>query len=382
MKILVLIHEFPPIGGGGGLIARDLAVGLVRGGHQVRVLTSNFENMAEKETVDGVEIVRLNVGRKEAFRADFKSMLLFVIKASLNGFFASGDFKPDLIHAHFAVPAGAAAFVLFMLKRIPYALTVHLGDIPGASPEKTGAWFKRIYPLTVPVWRMAAKIIAVSRFSRNLALRSYRVPIDVIPNGIDRAESGPRLPLKIGDSVQIVFAGRFVPQKNLDQILRTLSGLRDLQWRCILIGNGAEYEEISAKVNEEDLADRIELPGWVEPAQVVEIFRNSDILFLPSRTEGLPIVGIQAMSAGLALVLSNAGGNPEIVEDGANGYIKAPDDMAGFVDALRELMTDRNKLASFRKRSYELSERYDIEKVVDDYEAAFESIVAHANARR
>lgn len=378
MKILVLIHEFPPIGGGGGLIARDLAAGLVRSGHQVRVLTSNFEDMAEKETVDGVEIVRLNVGRKEAFRADFKSMLLFVVKAGLNGLFASGDFKPDLIHAHFAVPAGAAAFVLFVLKRIPYALTVHLGDIPGASPEKTGAWFKRIYPLTVPVWRMAAKIIAVSRFSRSLALRSYRVPIDVIPNGIDRAESGPRLPLKIGDPVQIVFAGRFVPQKNLDQILRTLSGLRGLQWRCVLIGNGAEYEEIRAKVNEEYLADRIELPGWVEPAQVVEIFRNSDILFLPSRTEGLPIVGIQAMAAGLALVLSNAGGNPEIVSIGENGYIADPEDTDGFKRALSELIQDREKLLAFKQKSLKLSAAYDIANVVEAYEKSFAEITRPA----
>ena len=184
--------------------------------------------------------------------------------------------------------------------------------------------------------------------------------------------------MKIGDPVQIVFAGRFVPQKNLDQILRTLSGLRGLQWRCVLIGNGAEYDEIRAKVNEEDLADRIELPGWVEPAQVVEIFRNSDILFLPSRTEGLPIVGIQAMAAGLALVLSNAGGNPEIVSIGENGYIADPEDTDGFKRALSELIQDREKLLAFKQKSLKLSAAYDIANVVEAYEKSFAEITRPA----
>lgn len=374
MKILVLIHEFPPIGGGGGLIARDLAAGLVRRGHQVRVVTSWFDSMPERETIDGVEIVRLNVGRKEAFRADFKSMLTFVMKAALYGVCASSDFKPDLIHAHFAVPAGAAAFAVSMIKRIPYAMTIHLGDIPGASPEKTGAWFKRIFPLTVPVWKKAAKIIAVSQFSRSLALRSYPVPIDVIPNGIDRGEAAPRPPVCVGNPVQIVFAGRFVPQKNLPQIVRTLAALRELPWRCVLIGNGAEYDAVLEAVEAEGLSERIDLPGWLEPAQVVEIFRNSDILFLPSRTEGLPIVGIQAMAAGLALVLSDAGGNPEIVAIGENGMICKPDDTEGFIRALSELIRDREKLQSYKKKSLELSAAYDIENVVEAYEKSFRGI--------
>lgn len=375
MNILILIHEWPPVGGGGGLIARDLAEGLVRRGHRVRVLTSGFGDLPKAETVNGVEIRRLNVGRSEAFRADFRSMGVFVAKAIRTGLFMGKDFKPDLVHAHFAVPAGAAAFALNRLKRIPYAITVHLGDIPGASPEKTGEWFKKIYPFTQAIWGLASKIIAVSHFSRSLAQQSYQMPMDVIPNGIDRTKVKPELPIMVHDPVRIVFAGRFVPQKNLIQILRTLNELKDLPWKASLIGDGAEMEDLRAKVQANGLEERIELPGWLEPAEVVERFQQSDVLFLPSKAEGLPIVGIQALATGLALVLSNAGGNPEIVEEGVNGYIKAPNDTAGFVEALRSLLTDPEKLAAFRKRSYELSERYDIEKVVDAYEAAFESIV-------
>ena len=162
----------------------------------------------------------------------------FVSASTRFGLFSGKDFRLDLIHAHFAVPAGAAAFAISRLKRIPYVITVHLGDIPGASPEKTGAWFKRIYPFTLPIWKKASKMIAVSQFSRSLALQSYRVPIDVIPNGIDRTKVRAKLPIAANDPVRIVFAGRFVPQKNLTQLLRTLDALRDESWECVLIGDG------------------------------------------------------------------------------------------------------------------------------------------------
>lgn len=382
MKLLVLIHEFPPIGGGGGMIARDLVGSLARRGHQLRVLTSGFgelpkwETLPESVTTPGtVEIVRLNVGRKEMFRADFRSMLAFVSASTRFGLFSGKDFRPDLIHAHFAVPAGAAAFAISRLERVPYVITVHLGDIPGASPEKTGAWFKRIYPFTLPIWKQASKIIAVSRFSRTLALRSYRVPIDVIPNGIDRTKAAARLPIAANDPVRIVFAGRFVPQKNLTQLLRTLEALRGEAWECVLIGDGEERAALSEKIRESGLSDRIQMTGWIEPERVIEIFRTSDILFLPSKAEGLPIVGIQALATGLALVLSNAGGNTDVVVPGRNGYVFDPDDTAGFAAAIRELIAEPAKLRAFKAASYELSESFDIETVTDAYENAFREVL-------
>ena len=104
------------------MIARDLIGSLAHRGHQLRVLTSGFgelperETLPESETAPGtVEIVRLDVGRKEMFRADFRSMLTFVTKAIRFSLFVGRDFRPDLIHAHFAVPAGAAAFAISRL---------------------------------------------------------------------------------------------------------------------------------------------------------------------------------------------------------------------------------------------------------------------------
>ena len=374
MKILVLIHEFPPVGGGGGPIARDLSLQWVKAGHQVRIVTARFGDLPYRENIEGLEVIRLDCHRTEAFRAKMKAMIGYIIAASKYCCFNCKDFQPDLIHVHFAVPNGPAAMLAAKKMNVPYVITAHLGDIPGASPEKTKKWFSYIQPFTPPIWKKAARVIAVSDFSKRMALNSYNVPIDVIPNGIDYEKiRNPRIePHK---TPQIVFAGRFVPQKNLQQIVKTLTLLKDLEWNAVLIGDGQDKEVLLDRVKAEGLEGRIEFPGWKTPEEVIDIFHHSDILFMPSLTEGLPVTGIQGMASGLALLLSNAGGNPEIIREGSNGFIHDPDDTEGFAGDLRTLLTDPELLLKMRKNSLEQAAAFDIRKTADDYLKVFEEVL-------
>ncbi len=375
MNILVLIHEFPPIGGGGGPIARDLSLQWVRSGHKVRVVTARFGDLPYRDVLDGLEVVRLDCGRTESFRAKMKAMIGYVTAATKYCCFHCKDFQPDLIHVHFAVPNGPAAMIASAKMKVPYVITAHLGDIPGASPEKTKKWFRYIQPLTPPIWKKAARVIAVSEYSRNMALKSYAVPIDVIPNGIDYEKiRNPQIVPH--ETPVIVFAGRFVPQKNLGQFIKTLVEVRDLNWQACLIGDGEDKEMLYSAVKSAGLEDRVSFPGWKKPEEVIEIFRKSDILFMPSLNEGLPVTGIQGMASGLALLLSNAGGNPEIISSGKNGYIHDPQDTAGFAADLRMLLTDGQKLLQMRKNSLEMAASFDIRKTAEDYLDVFQSVLS------
>lgn len=374
MNILVLIHEFPPIGGGGGPIARDLSLQWVKSGHQVRVVTARFGDLPHRENIDGLDVVRLDCHRTESFRAKMKAMIGYVSAASRYCLFDCKDFHPDLIHVHFAVPNGPAAMIAAKKMKVPYVITAHLGDIPGASPEKTKKWFQYIQPFTPPIWKNAARVIAVSEFSRAMALKSYNVPIDVIPNGIDYEKI--RNPEIVKHDVpEIVFAGRFVPQKNIAQIIRTLAEVRDLNWHATLIGDGQDKEMLMGLCEEKGLRDRIDFPGWKTPEEVISIFHHSDILFMPSRSEGLPVTGIQGMASGLALLLSNAGGNPEIISEGINGFIQDPDDIEIYANNLRLLLTDNDRLLNMRKASLELAASFDIRKTAADYLKVFQETI-------
>ncbi len=375
MNILVLIHEFPPIGGGGGPIARDLSMQWVKAGHRVRLVTARFGDLPAYENMNGLEVIRLDCHRKESFRAKMKAMIGYVTAASKYCCFDCRDFHPDLIHVHFAVPNGPAAMIASRKMKVPYVITAHLGDIPGASPEKTKKWFSYIQPFTPPIWKNAARVIAVSEYSRRMALNSYDVPIDVIPNGIDY-EKIRNDRIDPHDTPEIVFAGRFVPQKNLSQIIKTLAEVKDLNWHATLIGDGQDREMLTASANAAGITDRIAFPGWKTPEEVIGIFHQSDILFMPSRSEGLPVTGIQGMASGLALLLSSAGGNPEIITEGSNGFIHDPDDTDAFAADLRKLLTDRELLLKMRRSSLEQAASFDIHKTAEDYLKVFEEVLA------
>ncbi len=300
MKILVLTHEYPPIGGGGGMVAKDLAVGLAGKGHKVMILTTKIPNIPPDSSSDRVKVKRVETFRKRAFKASFVDMALYDLAVLWHGARIIKKWKPDLIHAHFAVPAGAVARILSRWFGIPYLLTAHLGDVPGAVPSKTDQWFRWILPFTHVIWRDAAVVVAVSEFTRNLAHKLYPVPIQVIHNGIgiDKINT-PTIDAGANRPVQLIFAARFAEQKNPSHLVQALAPLKELDWQCNMLGDGPLYDEVRKMVRNLGLEDKFNFAGWVTPEQVVAAFAENDILVLPSSSEGLSVVGVQALAMGL-----------------------------------------------------------------------------------
>jgi glycosyltransferase involved in cell wall biosynthesis len=377
MRLLILIHEYPPIGGGGGAAARDICRGLACRGHEVKVLTAHCKGLPSREMDENVEVIRLRSLRRQSFRAGLPEMAAFVLAGLWAGRRLIHTWQPDVIHAHFAVPAGAGAWGLSRLARIPYVLTAHLGDVPGGVPEKTGSWFRWLMPFTHRIWRDATRVVAVSGFTRDLALGHYHVPITVIPNGVELSALAP-LEIRLNDPPRIVFAGRFVGQKNPMQVPRVLATLKDLCWECLMLGDGALLEETRAEIGRLGLADRFTLPGWVTPQDVLDELLRADILFMPSRSEGLPVVGVQALAYGLALVVGRAGGFVDLVAQGKNGFIHDPDDTDGMSASLRALLADSSALRRARQNSLARAEAFDLVRVVDSYEEIFQSLTRPA----
>ncbi len=371
MRILVLTHEYPPIGGGGGQVALDICRGMVERGHEVQVLTAGLGDLARREMQEGVLVHHLPSGRSMPYKADLKAMAGFVLASFWSGLGLIRRWKPDLIHVHFAVPGGAAALLLSGLTGVPYVLTAHLGDVPGGVPEKTGKWFRWIYPFTPPIWKRASQVIAVSEFTRQLARQSYAVPIQVIPNGVDTQKLKPAI-IQAGDPPRLVFAGRFAAQKNLIQLVKILAGLNDLPWNCVLVGDGALRAEVEREIDEQGLRPRFTLTGWLTPAEVQEWFLKSDILFMPSLSEGLPVVGVQALSLGLAIVAGRVGGFIDLVEQGVNGFLFDTTRPEEGISCLRRLVSDRQALQAARQASRQMASKFDLKEIIDQYEKVFE----------
>ncbi len=370
MRILVLIHEFPPVGGGGGRVAEDLCSKLVKRGHEVKVLTTHIKGLPYKEERNGFHVVRFGSLRTQPYRASFLSMALYVLAGLWVGGRLIGSFKPDVIHAHFAVPAGALAWILSRITRIPYVLTVHLGDVPGGVPEKTDEWFRWVYPFTPNIWRTASEIVAVSEFTKQLALKKYKEKIQVVPNGVDLSTLMPNQ-IALNDPPRIVFAGRFMPQKNPLQFVQTLNELKELKWQCVMIGDGPLMQDVRCAIEDFGLADRFQFTGWIDPQDVLLWFDKSDILFMPSQAEGLPVVGVQGLAKGLAIVASRVGGFVDLVDQDKNGYLIQGTDVSSYSASLSRLLSDTDRLLSFRNASLEKARSFELDQIVKEYESIF-----------
>jgi len=361
-------------------VAQDICAGLVARGHEVRVLTCAIKGHAGQETIEGIQVYRLPTGRKQAFKAGLWDMLQYDLAAVVHGLRLIRRWKPDVMHIHFAVPAGLAGRLLSLLTGIPYVLTTHLGDVPGGVPDKTDGWFRWIDPFTPGIWRKARQVVAVSQFTRRLAESRYGITIRVIPNGVDTAAYDPGK-IQVHTPPRILFIGRVVQQKNPLQLVRALAGVRDLPWECVVVGDGPLMDDLRAEIAARGLENRFQLPGWLSQPEVDAWLKKSDLLFMPSFVEGMPMAGLLALSMGLAMVVSSAGGFTDLVageDEQANGYICPALDTASFSTALRALIADPNRLLSYRQVSRARSAAFDLGTVLTQYE----EVLRHAVEQR
>lgn len=369
MKILILCYEYPPVGGGGGRMAHNVASALVRLGHSVRVQTVRMPDLPAHEFRDGVEIFRTSGFRRRADFCTVPEMLGYLVTSFLPSLRHIREWKPDVVHAHFAVPTGALALACKVFTGTPYVLTAHLGDLPGGNPDQTGGLFRFLNPFIRPIWKNAAGISASSSFAGGLASRAYDVHPRIILNGISMdGKSAGALPPS--SPLELVAIGRFNPQKNFPWLIQALGGC-DLPWRLSLIGDGAQRADIEAAIRTAGIEDRVNLMGWVPEGAMREVLARSDVLLMPSTSEGNPVAAIEALKRGVAILGSDIGGLSDLIEDEKNGFavpLVTPD---AFRRKLAWLADHPADLQSMKARSLEIADRFDLEKIA----AGFESLL-------
>ena len=380
LKVLVLCYEYPPIGGGGGRVAKAVAEKLASRGHEVRVQTAGMPHLPRVEPVNGVEVHRARSFRRREDRCSVGEMALFVATSFWPALRQCETWNPDVIHAHFAVPTGALAYAVSLLTSVPYVLTVHLGDVPGGFPDQTDALFRYAKPFTVPIWRRAAGISAVSAHVRDLSVRAYEIPVEKILNGLE-IRCADRSHIMLQTPRRLVFAGRFVSQKNVPLIVDALAEVRDLEWHATLIGDGPLMPEVCDRIALHGLGGRVDLPGWQEADEVERTMAASDIFLIPSTHEGLPVAAVQALHCGLAIVGTAIGGLADVVIDDVNGILLATHDKDALGAALRRLLGDDATLLRMRNASREHGRLFDLDAITTQYENLLNAAIVRSHAR-
>jgi glycosyltransferase involved in cell wall biosynthesis len=375
MRVLQVTPFFHPHAGGVESHVRGVSRELARQGHSVVVLTAQYDpSLPAREEFEGYTILRAPCWG-----------VWFNTPVSPEVGRWARDLEADVVHLHFPPPLTPyfAARALGR-SRVPVCLTYHC-DLYLATPlgRLATELFNRIF--LPSILRRTDRIIvhteSYAMTSRGLGGRAF----EVIPSSVDLLRFRPevdggeiRRRLELGDGPVLAFAGRLVPHKGVEQLLRALSRLPS-EVRLIVVGRGPDLPALRALADRLRIGDRVRFCPEVSDAELPAYLRAADLFVFPSmnRLEGFGLAVAEAMAAGLPVIVADMPGVREVIQPGREGLLTEPLLEGDLVDRIRELVSDpvrRVKMgAAGRLRAEEL---FDVRAVTRSLVRTYEALTA------
>lgn len=236
--------------------------------------------------------------------------------------------------------------------------------------------------------RLSTRVIAVSQSTRKFLLEQEGLQasrVECLPNSVDTESFLPPAPAeRIAarrqwgcDPGALVVAGigRLHPQKNFRMFLEVASAFRGRREICfILAGDGPEEGMLKAMASVLGLGGTVRLVGFVKDTR--SLYAATDVLLLTSLYEGLPMVLLEAMASGCVFVGSRVDGVQEVIREGVDGLLAAPQDSSGFASHLNSLLDDvflRDTLAAAARRR--VVEAFDSRIITGRLESLYDAVL-------
>ena len=351
LRVLVLATTFPARSGDGTPeFVLTLSSGLAATGAEVTAVVPRVPGGVAEEVMDGVRVRRFayfperwegladgaimpNL-RAEPWRwAEAPPLVWRLYQAAAKEIRRQ---RPDVVHAHWIVPAGLVASMLHRRHRLPFVITAHGADaytLRGKATSRLKRAALQAAEATVPVSESIATELA--------PLAPVQAPI---PMGVD----GPRIRAEVGErrpeAGRILFVGRLVEKKGIDVLVRALPTVPDAQ--LVIVGDGPQRAELQALVAATGTTDRVTFLGQCPRDQVMTELARAAVVAIPSQVgaggdqDGTPVVLGEAIAAGVPIVVSALGGLAEHVVEGVSGRVVTPGSVDELAAALREVLAD------------------------------------------
>jgi colanic acid/amylovoran biosynthesis glycosyltransferase len=237
------------------------------------------------------------------------------------------------VHAHFGTNSAAIAMFASQLSRIPYSFTAH------GSEE-----FEKAPLLSLDVkLRNAAFAICVSSFGRSQLMR-WSPPeqwgkIALVHCGVDGRYLDAEPPAPTA-APRLVCVGRLGEHKAQLVLIAAACRLRDagIKFEVILVGDGPMRPRIEAEIRHNRLDDRISITGWVSGERVKAEMTAARALVLPSFSENMPVVIMEAMALGRPVISTYIAGIPELIQSGKSGWLVPASDELALAEAMAEAL--------------------------------------------
>lgn len=323
LNILLLNYEYPPLGGGAGIVTQHLANEFVSKGHYVTVLTTWFVGEPEYHSENKLTIIRLKSKRKHTFESNPTEMYSWMRYARKYCSEHKTDFNFDVCLANFTLPGGAVAAYLKKKWKLPFVILSHGHDIPWFSPKQMFFWHILCYPLIKHYMNLSSyNILLTSQLKQNAD--SFIGEINatkniVIPNGL--LSFNLRKGFNAADKViQALFVGRLVEQKDPLTVVKSFQVLQNkgIPIHLKIIGDGNLKSEVEDYITKHHIKN-IEVLGKISQSSVMEEYAKAHLVIAPSREEAMSLSVLEAISCGLYVFATDVSGNKEIILDDVNG---------------------------------------------------------------
>lgn len=335
MKLLMLNYEYPPIGGGGGIIAKNIAEQLVKNNFQVSLVTASFKNLPATEIINGVQIFRVKCWRKYAFQSNPIEMLSWVksTKKFLTSHLRQNQYA--LCFANFVRPGGDVAIFLKKKFNLPYVVISHGHDIPWVNARKQWPLYLASFFTIKKILRNAQLVFVQTREMQQNLLDTYpRFEVEKlckINNGFWLPDISKNSTPQ-NNNFNIAFIGRLVHQKDPITCLEGFQVFAQNHPNAKLhfFGDGPLKNQLQKLVLQQKLNQSVKFYGKIEQTKLLNLLSTFDAAVFTTLNEGMSIAMLECAALGLPIITTQVSGVSEFIHD-KNGIIirfKKPKDVA------------------------------------------------------
>jgi glycosyltransferase involved in cell wall biosynthesis len=350
VRILHVVQEMGPGGAEGILVT--VAQAALEAGHRVAVAATPGGRMADRF---GGTMLPLPMLHRRRWRVPGAA---WTLRRAIH------QWRPDIVQAYNPGMGMVTALATFRGTSPPAFVTVH--GVPEEDYRRAGRLLRWS---GLPVVACGPGVASGLEEAGSSVLRTIVNGVSPAPPPADRRALADAWGLK-PDGALIVCVGRLARAKNQVLAVRALAVIPDAT--LALVGDGPERDRLRAEATRKEVADRVLFAGYREDARA--LIGAADAVVIPSRSEGLPSVALEALAAGRPLVATAVRGLRELLTDEVDALLVQPDDPLELAAALRRVLTEPGLGARLGLGAHRLAAQYPVEAMVRGYLELYERL--------
>jgi glycogen(starch) synthase len=327
-------------------------------------------DLADETEYNGIPVYRFHT-RTAVGKGDLSQLIRIRQKVAK----LKQSFEPDLVHINLSDPS--AYFHLSTATAYPALtlLTLHQNlayfGLTGGLDTLLGQM------LSMADWVTAVSAVTLSGIQAFMP--EIRERSSVIYNGLDTPDLLPE-PLPF-ETPRILCVGRLLHQKGFDLAITAFASLLDRfpRARLTIVGDGPNRSNLEQQAAALNLAEAVEFKGRISPEHVPELMNTATVVVMPSRSEGFPMVALEAAQMARPIVATPVGGLPESVVHQQTGLLVEPEDSLALAEAIAFLLSHpdiaRQMGQAGRSRALDI---FSMERFVDAYDALYRKLIQEA----